>query len=444
MPPWILLIRAVPIVIGLYVIKRGLQPKRVGNTPHCPACDYILSGDQSRCPECGMPVDLSNVVRGDPRRRRLLLGIGAAMTLAGLALFLNLTPALINSIGWRKHMPLSWLLRELDNNSSPAWLEIQRRLDANLLSESDQNAVVERGLRVQNVRSTNVAEKNVLDFVGKRYFDHKLTPDQADRFFTNMEKPTLSVRPTVGSLSHVPFSVTSVGHGPFKDWWYRLEVLESRIDDGPLNQTTLVARTRPRPGFGSFGGTFIEGMLAPIRIPGRHRLRLKIEMSAGTTDGFLGADWESHAVIARRLTEDLYATFEVIEGQTPIATVAAPDAAAMRSLLTPQLTFSPRANPSLHFTVYPKALPVDIAFLVFVRIKGIEYPMGEVYFHNSSAVTALDSHSTGTNKLPPELPSNADVILRSSEAVARHAAGITRIWKGEIIFQNLPIERVEP
>ena len=116
-------------------------------------------------------------------------------------------------------------------------------------------------------------------------------------------------------------------------------------------------------------------------------------------------------------------------------------ATVMRSLLTPRLTFNPRVK-ALKFTAYAKGLPVDTAFQVFVRIKGTEYPMGGIYIHNSSL--AASYHSTSTNKIPAELPSHTDVILRSSEAVARQTAGITRIWKGEIVFRDLPIERVEP
>lgn len=39
------LIVAIPFVAsGAWLLKRGCWPSRFGQTPHCPNCDYILTG----------------------------------------------------------------------------------------------------------------------------------------------------------------------------------------------------------------------------------------------------------------------------------------------------------------------------------------------------------------------------------------------------------------
>lgn len=436
------IISALLVVIGAFLLKRGWWPRRVGKTPHCPKCDYILSGDQPRCPECGTEVASGNVVRGERRRRLLMAGTGGVMVLLGGWLLMAFaTGLLVNNFDWKHHEPLSWLLKRVTNISTPAWAEVQRRLDNNLLSDSDQSAVVERGLEVQNMRSTNLLDANILDYIGRRYVDNKLSPSQADRFFANLLKVNLSVRPVVGTHSPVAYSVTNVGRGPTKDWWYRLRTLESQIDDGPA-VTNVVRTTSGGSGFGvsleSSPGT--NSTLAPVAKPGKHRLRVKVEMTTGTSGGVSGANWDEKAAVAKRVTQDVFADFEVIEGDTPVATVAAPDAAALRSMLTPKLTYNPDNRPPLNFIVFSAAtLPIDVAVDVSVRLNGQEYPMGGVVLHMGRG--GGDFSSTGTTHYPGELPSNADVILRGSEAVARETFDIKRIWKGEIVLQGIPIDR---
>jgi hypothetical protein len=292
------------------------------------------------------------------------------------------------------------------------------------------------------MRSINLLANNILDFVGSRYVNQKLTASQSDRFFANMMKVNLSVRPVIGSRSPVVYSVTNVGRGPTRDWWYRLRTLESQIDDGPVI-TNVVRTTSGGNGFGLSLESSPQdsgSMLAPVSNPGAHRLRIKIEMTIGTTGGVSGANLDEHAVAAKRVTQDLFADFQVMEGDTPIDAVAGPDAAAIRSLLTTKLTANPDNRPPLNFTVFSAAsLPVDLAFDASIKFDGQEYPIGGVTLHKGRP--AGDFSYIGVTRFPAELPSSANVTLRSSEAVARQTVDITRIWKGQILLPNVPIDR---
>jgi hypothetical protein len=431
----ILIIDALLLGIGAFLLKRGWWPRRIGDTPHCPKCDYILSGDQQRCPECGTAVETRNVVRGERHRRVAMAGIGGLLAFLGGGILLSSGPALLNNVNWQRYEPLSWLLSSMTNISSPAWAEVQRRLDNNLLSETDQNAVVERGLAVQNTPSTNIGPTNVLDFIGKRYLDNKLTASQADRFFANLLNVNLSVRHVVGAQSQVPYSVFNSGPGRTTIWWYRLRTLETQIDDQPVQSNFSSSSSSG----GGSGGLSIDMTLPPIAGLGKHRLRCRVEKTIGTSGGTSGPI-DENAHIAQRVAQDLFADFEVIEGQTPIAMVEAPTAAVMRSFLTPRLTSNPAGHlPPVDLLIFSDALPVDAAFDLFVRINAKEYWVGTVIIPKGPSGYA--STFIGANNFPADLPANIDIILRSSEAAAGRTVDMKRIWKGEIIMPNVPIGR---
>jgi hypothetical protein len=351
----------------------------------------------------------------------------------GLILMASITGIVVNNFDWKHHEPLSWLLSSMSTISSPAWAEVQRRLDNNLLSETNQNAVVERGLEVQNTPSTNLGPTNVLDFIGHRYLDNKLTASQADRFFANLLKINLSVRHVVGAQSQVPYSVFNVGPGRTTIWWYRLRILETQIDDGPVQSNSSSSSSSG----GGSGGLSISMTLPPIAGLGKHRLRCRVERTIGTSGGTSGPI-DENAHIAKRVAEDLFADFDVIEGQTPIATVEAPTTAVMRSFLTPHLTSNPSGHlPPVDLLIFSDALPVDAAFDLFVRINAKEYWVGTVIIPKGPSGYA--STFIGANNFPADLPASIDIILRSSEAAAGRTVDMKRIWKGEIIMPNVPI-----
>jgi hypothetical protein len=179
-------------VVSGILLRRGRWPRRVGDTPHCRKCDYILSGAQARCPECGTAVQPSTVVCGERHRRTGLTLLGGGFALLGLAVLTLLAIGVVSRLPWARIEPLGWLLNDLGGNSSrssSAWAEIQWRADENLLSDEQQNAVVERGLKLQAAGSAPSGPgSNILDFVARRYVDNKLSPEQADAFFASALK----------------------------------------------------------------------------------------------------------------------------------------------------------------------------------------------------------------------------------------------------------------
>ena len=360
--------------------------------------------------------------------------LGAGLGLFGLALLVLTIANIAGGRRWIHHEPLSWLLHDLGSgnmgSSALAWVEIQRRLDAKQISEADQAAIVDqilsldkRGLGISNGHS-------MLDYVGDRYLDQKLTAAQADSFFAGMLKVDLLVRPLVGAKNRVPYSIRGTGIGA-DNWWLRVSILAGRVDDGPIQSF----------GNGGTGGPFSGWATAnsfdPVAKPGKHRLHLKVELA--TNANRLGAlTWKANAAVARKVTQDLWADFQVMGGQTPIAGVAAPPAAVLQALLKPSLNASNPSDISVNVDAAP--LPVDAAFDVFLRFDDREYPAGGISFHAGMQ----GGYLTCARDIPTNVPANADVILRSSPEVARQTIDLTQIWSGQIIYPYVPLVGARP
>jgi hypothetical protein len=417
------------VAVGGFLFKRGRWPRRTGDTPHCRKCDYILSGAQTRCPECGTAVTPAAIVRGERLRRPGLSWLGGGLALLGLAFLLLFALGFANTINWNRYKPQSWLLTDLGSGNSsrwgPAWAEVKRRLDDNLLSEDDQNAVVEKGLQLQAAGKVLSNGNNVLDFIARRFLDGKLTAAQADRFFGNAMKVSLSVRPVVGAQSPIPYSIAGAGHGP-DGWWMRIHTLDLHVDDGPDQKSNGVMAM-------GFGGWSTSNTLPQVGTPGKHRLHLKMEL-ATDVNGSTGAKWDVNAAVARRVTQDLFADFQAIDGKTPMTTASEPSASALGRLLTARLLSNP---PWYNVGIDTNGVPVDVAFDIFVRANGKEFPAGGVSIHRN----APGNFGTGMRDFPADAPANVDIILRSSEDVARTTLDMTQIWKGEIVLKGVPLQQ---
>lgn len=421
------------LVLGALLIKRGLWPRRVGLTPHCPKCDYILSGEPERCSECGTTVSARNVVRGERQRRAAPTWFGGALAVMALLVVFLWASDTASKIQWIHYEPLSWLLRDLGSGNAslnvPAWVELQRRIGENRLSDAEQSELVDKGLQVRTLGTTWPHRNAILDYIAGRYTDKKLTDAQADQFFAGMLKVSLSVRPTVGAQSRVPYLIRGTGDGP-NGWWLRMRTLEVQLDDRKAQ------RGGGGSGGSSFGGWSTGSTLDPVGAPGKHHLRVKVELATDIDRGG-GVNWDDDASVAKRLTQDLTADFQVIPGQTPIETVTSPDASALRPLLKPRLEFNPGIRNNLSVMVDGAALPVDVAFDVLIRFDGKEYPASSVHFLAGSP----GGYGTSADHFPTNAPVKVDVIFRSSERVARETVDMSRIWKGEITVPDVALPR---
>jgi len=417
---------AILVVAGAILIKRGHWPRRTGTTAHCRVCDYILTPGQSRCPECGTAADEDTVVRGRRRRRPAVTGSGAALALFGVMLLAVFLTGMTGTVDWNRHKPLGWLLRDLDTpaTSGPAWAEIQRRLADGLLSDADQSTLVDKGLHLQTSGVSLLSGNNILDFVGQRFLDHKLTESQADRFFAAAMKISLAMRTVVGAQSPLSYSIVGAGRGP-GGWSLRMTTLEAQVDDGPVQKQGGSTS-------GYFGGWSTSTVLPPVPSPGKHRLRVKVELATAASAAGI---WNDNAPVARRVKQDLFADFQVVEGATPIESETTPTADALARLLRTRLSLEPDGR-FLDFEVDSNGLPVDAAFDVYARFDGHEQRLGGVCLRKG-----VNGGHTGIAPLTSDLPATVDLVFRASEPVARETVDLTRIWKGELVLAGVPVHR---
>ncbi len=86
----------VPLLLaaaGLYLVYRGLNPRRPGGVRACPKCRYDMRGTQSlMCPECGFAAPSERaMVRGMVRRPVVMLGAVMVLPSVWVGVFLLLT-----------------------------------------------------------------------------------------------------------------------------------------------------------------------------------------------------------------------------------------------------------------------------------------------------------------------------------------------------------------
>ncbi len=417
-------------LVGVILIQRGRWPARIGTTLHCRKCDYILTGlTADRCPECGESIQPGNVVSGERHRLPKLIFAGVLLALLGLFPLGVATVGSVKQVDWIRYRPTVWLIDDLKTPlaSDTAWREIQRRIAVGSVSESHLHLLSEKALQFQKqpMASSSMTDSALLQFLGKRYVDGKLTAAQKDQFFDNALKVTISARPLVGSQDSLPYWISATGRGP-DGWWVRSRRVEWHIDDGPAHPLDN----------GSSGSSFFIGGATGSSLPagqpvGKHRLHMKVELAACRP----GSSNRDNGPFERTVTRELETDFEVIPGHASITLVTVPTAEVLHRLFTFNLSVN---GNSLSANIDVKASLVDLAFDVFIRTGGKEHLIGGVNFKNN-----IDSgYGTGgdTDGYPQPFPDRVDVILRSSETVARSTTNLTQIWKGEIVFKDVPVK----
>src|SRR5687768_17026897 len=181
-----LILAGVVGLLGFLLAWRGLRPRRVGTTPHCAKCNYIVGGiDAVRCPECGSDLSADGaIVHGERPIRRRSGALGIALVLLAVTLgVLALTPV-VRRIDWYQYKPAGWVIDDLKsgnaNVSDRAWRELERRISEKNLSETRHGQTVEAivGLIEKDAKVFTTAHRR---YVLQRL--EKLSPAQRTRLF---------------------------------------------------------------------------------------------------------------------------------------------------------------------------------------------------------------------------------------------------------------------
>src|SRR4051812_6552722 len=119
---------------------------------------------------------------------------------------------------------------------------------------------------------------------------------------------------------------------------------------------------------------------------------------------------------------------------------------AMQSCIRVQEFGFPYAGSGFRVQFDVKAPPENIAFQAFARAGGKEYELGTFSANKdkSGGYGTMSGYGPEADKLKDTQADRMDVILRSSEKVARATVDQFQIWKGEIVIPDVKVQRPAP
>lgn len=429
------------LALAVFLLRKGLRPRRMGDTPHCRKCDYNLTGLSSeRCPECGANLVAGSIVYGEPHQKagRVLLGV----------LSLVITGALLVAssyrINWYQLRPTGWLIGDLASTNASdarrAWTELDRRYLAGRLSVGQNSRLIDVALQEQARATPGPLLSNLVDHLGRACLAGQMSASQQQTFITQAISATLQARPTTILGRRAPVRVSHADRAPSRNPWLSYELSSFSVDDQkPNNMSSMTGFASGCGGHGSFStGVHIQTV-------GRHKLKAvaRVKLWNGPYGNQAGSELLGSTDIP------LTAETEVLADQPAdyIKHTSGPATdARIRASLEPKdlrLKLMPQTN--FELTVGIRSPPVGVAMEVLICVDGREYKIGTI---NAVAGRSTDWHVEQEWRAPgdekPASFESCDVILRSSDNVAGDTVDLFEIWNGEIVYQNVPVKLETP
>ncbi len=441
---------------------------------HCPGCAYDLRGAaHDQCPDCGRLVMLTRI--GSPGARRLRLAAAVAWSCVAMAALAGggalLWPR-ITAHNWDAYKPTWWLMtkaRSLDDvKSGSALNELIKRIKDDKLPKKTITSMVREALAIQaNVEHPWVPQWGNVVATARSM---NLVSDEDWRAFARQALvPELVVRSRI--VEGDPLAATLFLHqrGPTDPILVLLlRHQESRLGDqasqsqtptitmgpmtinGPMTTELSQALTMRGPTFINIGyglderfgwtASLTDQVIADVA-PGQHVFdsRWTIVVAEGSFGGGMNsytttADLFSQTIQLRANVEVLPRGTQTVELVSDESLRTAMEAALSLSYCKVQRSGLPQKMISGLFNF--DATPMDFAFDVFLRSGEREWPVGQI---DSEREHRWDFSGAFRGRIDGVSGDQVDVILRPSQAAARQTLRITRIWNGEIVFENVPL-----
>jgi hypothetical protein len=434
------LISLLLLLVGGILIKRGFWPRRMGNEPYCRACGYLLIGiDSQRCPECGVFLSPLAIVHGQ-RRRRLGLGwTGVAVLVLLIGLLCPYLAGEFDDISWYEMKPTFWVIHDL-RSSSPsdayrAMLELKRRENGGTLSLKNEQQIIEIALAEQATTNQTQMTTELLSFLEAQCLAGHLTDSQHTRFGQQALILTLRVRPIVVLGNRVPFVISENCRVTGSPFWVRLTGEEGEAQVDSKATRGLGGGSSSAAGLGSGGsiGTSFE-----CSTLGKHWFEqaVHVELHTGPFDGN-----DPRNLVFQQVCK-LSGSFEIV-AQPPAGDFTVIDDPKLHDLIQSKIQ-PQRLRLGLHnhwlqgqFNI--DGPPANLAFDVIVRVGGQQIDSGIVTcYKGANAMSGIGSSLGHLNRTSQ--PTTIDIILRSSEKVARQTVDLHDIWKGELVYPNVPVQ----
>jgi hypothetical protein len=278
----------------------------------------------------------------------------------------------------------------------------------------------------------------MLDWLGQAVLDGRLNGAQKKRFFEQVIRLQLSVRPVVALGEPIPYRVNHQARGPSGgQWWVRVESLGATIDGRAV--PGAAGGSSSMSGLGGGGST---GSWLPCDEPGRHTIEVTQRVQV-----FHGPAFADVGPPNRKLFEQDVALIGVVEVS------AERDAGGVRLVADPTLrqpilaSLRPRdfeimpGSDRLSGFIEIQAVPADVAFEIVVRAAGVEQVIGTITQRKG---TSTHHHVAGEARLITDMnligEKAVDVVLRPSAQAARRTVELVEIWDGDpLVFEDVPV-----
>jgi hypothetical protein len=434
------LIVTLPLLAGLLLIKQGWWPQRRGDEPYCRPCGYLLVGlNSQRCPECGAMLSSANIVHGRRHSRHLLGSAGLALLLLGLAVLGTWLAGELSEINWYQFKPTFLVIRDLGSSSAsvnnPAIVELIRRDQANNLSLKYELQIADIALAEQATTNQTQLTNQLISFLESQYFAGHLTDSQKTRFGQQALRLTLNVRPIVVLGYDVPFVIENHCRVTAAPFWVRTTGTDSEATLDGKKIHGLSGSSSTTAGLGSSSSTASTFRCSTV---GKHLFVQSVhaELHTGTFD----SNDPKNLVFQQICT--LSAPFEIV-AQPPTGDFTIIDDPTLHNPI--QSKIYPRRftiglhNGYLQGDVKIDSPPADLAFEAIGRLGDRQISLGSIVCKNGTNVD-YGIGGFAKNLLPGSQPAAIDLILRSSEKVGHQTIDLHDMWKGEIIFSNVPLQ----
>lgn len=425
--PLLLYLALPPLMLGLVLIRFAYFGARRGETPHCRRCNYALTGLSSeRCPECGQSLSPKTIVHGE-RRRRPGLGL-----LGGFLLLMAVANAAIilagDRVKWYQLKPTSWVIEDAADASQPiavrAWEELMRRGEAGKLTEGDENQMTELALLEQANGTPGPIGGQLLQYLGRRAADGKLSVDQRTRFIDQGMRFTLTARQKIARGDPLVYRLDYTGRGAGSTaWWSRISPVAIRVDGELVEMTGSTTSTT------MFGGGGAMTSDTAFARPGTHTLAIDVDHEIRTRPV------EGGEPFAKRLVT-LTTTFTVLPDRPDDVVKMVEDGdvhAKLHNAITVNRVSLLSNSSDLNVRLTCRTLPVNVAFEIIGRVGDQQFPIGTMALGKGRDM-GYGLHARPTKPVKPGEP--ITIILRSSDSVARRTVDIYEAWKGELAYEE--------
>ena len=450
---WILALSLLAL-LGLFLLYRGLRPRREGATPYCRKCAYNLTGTDrdapdARCPECGTDVTTTDaVVFGERRVRPRRVIVGVVCLLLGLAPLTIIVVGELKQVDWYSYKPTTWLVTDIRTGGATraarALREITQRFNAEALTPEQIAELPELCFAVhKRLGQQPIAGMPAMQLLDRLYVYDLLTAEQTERFFSQMVGVSLLMRPRVVQGEALFIGVMAVGRGPDRSYSVQVRLEDVRVDGRqPGSGSHLYAHTTAT---GYYEHPMGRAYTVASEV-GEHTVTLDVPVVIYT----LGEDDELLGTRLRPIPEDrvlhsqvhrLTGTLEVLAEEPPEfiklthspeldgivqARVTLDECYLDRDLSEPS-PYGPRTRSiqaQVHWLSRP---PIDLAFDAYAEINGQRLGIGQVTT-SRSAMSGGHGGFLWINAAEP-VPDHITIILRSSKAAAACTPDLNESWE---------------